>query len=244
MKNTKIISVCMTVFSYSKFLDEQLNSIVNQTEKIDELVIVEDYSGEKSPKDYIERICMEKQIQLLYKTSKKNKGPAECFREAILLTNGSIIFLSDHDDIWSKDRIKRALYAHNEYDFVIVNGNKLISPSSSCSIKNDENPIYDNLSFSILGLILKNKIIGATISIDGKTARYLAERISFYPMHDWVLIISFLILKKRISFLNESLIMYRRHDGTFTDNRKNSFLKKIKFRLSIFFRIIKLFMIK
>ena len=55
----------MTVFSYSKFLDEQLDSIVNQTEKIDELVIVEDYSGEKSPKDYIERICMEKQIQLL-----------------------------------------------------------------------------------------------------------------------------------------------------------------------------------
>ena len=63
-------------------------------------------------------------------------------------------------------------------------------------------------------------------------------------MHDWVLIISFLILKKRISFLNESLIMYRRHEGTFTDNIKNSFIKKIKFRLSIFFRIIKLFMIK
>ena len=66
--------------------------------------------------------------------------------------------------------------------------------------KNNDNPIYDNLSFSILGLILKNKIIGATISIDGKTARYLAERISFYPMHDWVLIISFLILKKESVF--------------------------------------------
>ena len=44
--------------------------------------------------------------------------------------------------------------------------------------------------------------------------------------------------------INENLIMYRRHDGTFTDNNKNSYLKRIKFRLLILFRIIKLFMIK
>ena len=60
MKKTQIISVCMTVFSHSKFLDEQLDSIINQTEKIDELIIIEDYSGGISPKDYIERVCMDK----------------------------------------------------------------------------------------------------------------------------------------------------------------------------------------
>ena len=76
----------------------------------------------------------------------------------------------------------------------------LMAPSSSCYVKNKIIPIYNDLSFNILGLILKNKIIGATISIDGKTARYLAERISFYPMHDWVLVISFLILKKELAF--------------------------------------------
>ena len=244
MTRAQTISVCMTVFSHSKFLDDQLDSIVNQSEKIDELIIIEDYSGGKSPNEYIEKVCMDRHLHLIYRTCKKNHGPAESFRQAISLSNGSIIFLSDHDDIWSKDRIKRALKYHNEYDFVIVNGNKLVSTSSVSFTKTKENVIYNNLNINILGLIFKNKVVGATVSLDVKIARYLAEKISFYPMHDWVLIISFLILKKRIKFINENLIMYRRHDGTFTDNNKNSYLKRIKFRLLILFRIIKLFMIK
>ena len=39
----------MTVFGRSNFLLQQLESILNQTVKINELIVVEDFSGAESP---------------------------------------------------------------------------------------------------------------------------------------------------------------------------------------------------
>lgn len=245
MKNKLTISVCMTVFSYSKYLNEQLESIIHQTEIIDELIIIEDYSGAESPREYIEKICHREHINLIYKKSQKNLGPAASFRQAISISSGDIIFLSDHDDIWSRDRIKKALPLHHNNDFVVTNGVVIKSKSGAALINHtEENKIYDNLKISLFNLILKNNIIGATISLRGDTARFIASKLGFYPMHDWILIVSFLVLNKKIKFIDESLIQYRRYDGTFTGNRKNSFLKKCKYRLFILYTILKLFIIK
>ena len=245
MKDNLTISVCMTVFSFSQYLEEQLASILNQTKKIDELVIVEDYSGKDSPKKYIEEICSKKTIKLIYKMNKKNLGPAESFRDAILESNGDVIFLSDHDDIWAKDRVARTLPFHKNNDFIVVNGQKFTN-SSQLTFKKDhqKTKIYYDLQINIFSLIIKNEIIGATTSFRGNIARLLASKISFYPMHDWILVILFLLLNKKIKFINESLIKYRRHGDTFTDNKKNSLLQKCKFRLSILYTIVRVFMFK
>ncbi len=245
MKNNLSISVCMTVFSHSKYLKKQLYSIINQSIKINELIIVEDYSGEKSPRQYIESICSRENIKLLYKECKKNFGPAECFRKAILVSSSDVIVLSDHDDIWLKDRILKALRLHQNNDLIVINGQITETKSNSTSIGKTKNKkIYHDLKFNLMNLIIKNKIIGSTISLRGDTARFIASKISFYPMHDWILAISFLILNKKIKFLDECLIIYQRHDDTFTGNKKNSFIKKCKYRLFILFTICRVFTLK
>ena len=245
MKNNSKISVCMTVFSNSKYLEDQIESICFQTLKIDELVVYEDHSGDKSPRLYIEKILYKNKINLIYKVSEINLGPAESFRKAIALSSGDIIFLSDQDDIWDKDRVKEVIKYHEVNDLVIVNGKKFYKDDiKDISFASNYQSIYQQLNISILSLIKKNKVVGATMSFNGNLARFLASKIPFYPMHDWILTISFLVLNRRIKFINKDLILYRRHDKTFTENSHNSFLKKITFRLFILFRIIKLFMIK
>ena len=78
----------------------------------------------------------------------------------------------------------------------------------------------------------------------GNIARHLASKISFYPMHDWVLAIAFMLLNKKIKLVDECLIGYRRHEGTFTGNTRNSFLQKCKFRFYILYTIVRLYMFK
>jgi glycosyltransferase involved in cell wall biosynthesis len=246
MKNNQTISVCMAVFSHSKYLKEQLDSIVYQSKKIDELIIIEDFSGQNSPKQYIETTCFKNNIKLHYKICEKNIGPAESFRQAILASSSDIIFLSDHDDIWLKHRIEKAMKSHHNNDFVVVNGDEIKINSNGKLINNyiTDCNIYNDLKINLFNMLLKNKVVGATISFRGDTARYIALNIKFYPMHDWTLAIAFLVLNKRIKFIDECLIQYRRHEGTFTGNKKTSFLKKCKYRVYILYSIYRVFMLK
>lgn len=243
IQNKISISVCLTVHGHSIYLEKQLESIFLQSQKIDELIVFEDFSLKKSPKRFIESECYKKNINLEYKSSKKNLGPAESFRNAILASTGDIIILSDHDDIWAKDRVYNALESHRANDFVIVNGYKFRSNADLKSKKINLNKIYKNQEVKLIPLLFKNTIIGATISFKGDVARSIASKISFYPMHDWVLIISFLTLRKKIDFINRDLIFYRRHDSTYTGIKKNSIFKMFKYRVFIIYSLIKIIIV-
>ena len=145
------VSVCMTVFGYSKYLHHQVESIMLQSHSIDELIIVEDYSGENSPQDYFEAICKKFNIKLFYISLENNVGPAEAFRQSILASSGDVIYFSDHDDIWLKDRVKRTLSHHNESSLVLVNANYFYSNSQVGSSQ-----VYNFPSTSFLKSIVKN----------------------------------------------------------------------------------------
>ena len=218
------ISVCMTVFGNSKYLYPQLESILNQTVKIDELILVEDFSGGKSPQNLIEEICSKYEIKLNYYKLDVNVGPPEAFRFAISKSVGDIIFLSDHDDIWRLDRIEKVIPYHAKSTLVLSNGLFLKGNKK-------EERIYEELEFNLLKIIRRNKFIGATFSIDGKFARNLSNSVDFYPMHDWIIYLSSLLLKKKIQLTEEDLFFYRRHSETYTGRTKNGIFQKFYFRL-------------
>ena len=168
---TKSISVCMTVFGRSKYLLHQLESILNQTVKINELIVVEDFSGAESPQNLIRGICSEHEIKLNYNKLDENVGPPEAFRLAISKSSGDIIFLSDHDDVWNLDRIEKVIPYHMEATLVLSNG--LIHEDN----KKDKR-LYEKLEFNLFKIIKKNEFIGATFSIDGNFARHLSSLFS------------------------------------------------------------------
>lgn len=223
---TKSISVCMSVFGKSKYLSSQLESIINQTVKIDELIVVEDFSGKESPKKLIQETCSLKNIKLVYFKLRRNAGPHESFRLAISNSNGDIIFLADHDDIWSLDRVEKVIPYHDKSILVLSNG--LFYEKNK-----PEKRIYKNLEFNIFKVIERNKFIGATFSIEGNFARNLSKFLSFYPMHDWVIYLASLLLKKNIHLTDEDLFFYRRHSETYTGRKKNGLIRKLQYRLFI-----------
>ncbi len=110
-------SVALATYNGSKYVLELLSSIVSQTKKIDEVVIVDDRSTDDTV-EKIKNFITENKLENTFKifVNEKNLGYAENFRKALSLCTGDIIFLADQDDVWVDDRLEKmsSVMASNE----------------------------------------------------------------------------------------------------------------------------------
>lgn len=94
------ISVCLASYNGGKFIELQLDSIIKQLDKDDEIIIVDDCSTDNTLK--IIRSINDKRIKIFL--NEINKGHVFSFGRAIALATKDIIFMSDQDDVWIEDR--------------------------------------------------------------------------------------------------------------------------------------------
>jgi len=101
MKN----SVLMTTYNGEAFILEQLDSIYNQTKKVNEVIICDDCSTDDTVvivRNFIEQKSLTNWQVIV---NKENKGWQKNFIEALSYVHGDVIFYSDQDDIWYPDKI-------------------------------------------------------------------------------------------------------------------------------------------
>jgi glycosyltransferase involved in cell wall biosynthesis len=101
------ISVIMSTYNGEKYIVEQLESILAQTFRPNEVLINDDRSTEGTV-DIIENFIKSNHLENLWKISvnKESKGCARNFIEGAMCASGDIIFFSDQDDIWDKEKIE------------------------------------------------------------------------------------------------------------------------------------------
>lgn len=103
-----LVSVVMCTYNGTKYLDEQVRSILDQDYENMELVIVDDCStdGTWAKLNEWQRKFAEK-IRIYQ--NEHNLGLNANFCKAIDLANGDFIAISDQDDIWLQDKISKTL---------------------------------------------------------------------------------------------------------------------------------------
>lgn len=93
-------SVCMASYNGENFIRKQIESILDDLDDNDELIIVDDCSSDKT----IEEINKFDDSRIKLLVNPVNMGEVYSFNKAILNTKNDYIFLSDQDDIWLKGR--------------------------------------------------------------------------------------------------------------------------------------------
>ncbi|WP_426978695.1 glycosyltransferase [Pseudarthrobacter sp. O4] len=111
------VSVCMATYKGAAFVQEQVASILAELGADDELVIVDDASPDQTAT--IIAAIMDPRIRLVRAAS--NRGYVRTFEEAVRLSRGNFIFLSDQDDVWIPGRIELMLEALAESQVVASN---------------------------------------------------------------------------------------------------------------------------
>jgi glycosyltransferase involved in cell wall biosynthesis len=99
------ISIALATYNGATYLQEQLDSYLQQTLLPDELIISDDGSIDETVticKNFVNKAPFEVKIS----QNERNLGPTKNFEKTISECSGDIIFLSDQDDVWLPDKIK------------------------------------------------------------------------------------------------------------------------------------------
>ena len=104
------ISVAMAVYNGGKYLREQLDSILKQLDEMDELIISYNDSTDDTLK-ILEEYVYKYDIIKVYHW--EEKGVISNFENAITHCTNAYIFLSDQDDVWADDKVKKVMDAFN-----------------------------------------------------------------------------------------------------------------------------------
>lgn len=119
------ISVAMTTYNGSKHIEEQLNSILCQTRRPDEVVICDDKSTDDTVNKISDFITKHKLTNWIIVLNEVNIGWKKNFRKAITMSSGDIIFFADQDDVWIDDKIMYMSSLMKEYDMGCLYGESI-----------------------------------------------------------------------------------------------------------------------
>jgi glycosyltransferase involved in cell wall biosynthesis len=218
------LSVAMCTYNGSKFIHEQLISIIKQSRLVDEIIIFDDCSTDATVE--IINMYVEKYpglIQLFQ--NKKNLKSTKNFENAISQCSGDYIFLADQDDIWDYYKVEKiiAKFEGNESLEGIFTNGKLIDDNNE-TIPNTD--MWESFCFFEKNLekpvdllcLLKhhaNMVTGATLCIKKSIVDLILPfpdltKKKFY--HDeWIALI--LASRNSLDYINEHLISYRIHSS-------------------------------
>lgn len=115
-----MISVVMSVYNTEKYLEEAIDSILNQTYQDFEFIIVNDCSTDRTweiLKDYEKRFSS---IKLINNT--ENLGLTKSLNKALAIAKGEYIARMDADDISEPNRFERQLAYFKEHQSIDILG--------------------------------------------------------------------------------------------------------------------------
>lgn len=120
-----MISLAMTTYNGEEYILEQLNSILNQTMKPDEVIISDDGSTDRTIeiiKDFILFHNLDNTWKLYI--NENQKGFIKNFIDTILLTKYDFIFLADQDDIFLENKFETMVsFMEKNKDCIVLNAN-------------------------------------------------------------------------------------------------------------------------
>lgn len=117
-------SVVISAYNGKRYIIEQLESIRQQSQPVDEVLIADDCSTDGTPELVQTYIDQHHLAGWHVEVNTVNKGWRRNFMEAMWASTGDVVFSCDQDDLWHPDKVKlmtATLTAHPEISLLTSN---------------------------------------------------------------------------------------------------------------------------
>ena len=211
MKN-KLVSVIVSAYNSEETLEESINSLINQTYENIEILIMDDFSTDKS--NIILKNIKKKSKKVKLFENNKNIGLTLSLNKLIKLSNGELIARHDCDDYSDPQRISKQVSFLEERN---------LDACTSRAIVKDTNKTIPNLSYFIpknLIIKYKNPFIHGTLLIKKSVlekVNYYDER--FYYSQDYKLMSDLIKMKSKLKIMKDTLYLLNMENNISTKHK-------------------------
>lgn len=233
--NKALVSVIIPAYNHERYVQKTIKSIINQTYRNIELIIIDD--GSKDLTWYkineIKDECKKRFVNVIFKTQ-ENQGTCRTLNHLISLTKGEYIYLIASDDIAKLDAIQTEinfLEENLEYGLVVGDDDFIDFDDRQCYLDKNRVVVYDILKANFLKFsdIYKNRerflytknfgkyntlYLGNYIPNGYLIRKSIFDKIGLLrpeaPLEDWWLLLQISKYSK-MKFIDRVLFSYRQH---------------------------------
>lgn len=219
-KNNFKISVIIPCFNQGKYLDQAIQSVLNQTYQDFEIIVIDDGSTDRYTKELLKNY--ERAKTTIYRTA--NKGASSARNYGYSLAKGNFIQFLDADDFLDKNKFEEQIrifkndesidVCYTDYRYFIEETKEYRDPYFSVKLSKD--PLEDflyrwqrGLSIPIHSAMFRKKIWKSELPfIEG-----------FGVAEDWIMWTKLAKQKAHFFFINKKYAFYRIHRKSMTHNK-------------------------
>lgn len=221
-----LVSVLMSSYNYERYISEAIESVLNQSFKDLELIIVDDYSTDNSRKIIESYQRKDKRIHAIF--HEKNLGISKTANDGLNVAKGKFISFIGADDVWFPFKLEKQLSILNIEDKIIwsegiiIDGKGRFSGKTVTQLLNSPGKKSGNIFQELLkedfifgqSLLFKTEYL-KDIEFDEKL-KYVNDHLFLVNLsrnHDFV-------------FIPEPLAKYRIHGSNITLKNENIWLEE------------------
>lgn len=237
MYRTEKIAILLATYNGEKYIAEQIDSILEQTDK-DWMLYIHDDGSKDGTVEILEMYARRYPNQIHIVDGASTGGAKQNFFYLFSQVEAPYYMCCDQDDVWSPEKIKitkkEMLHLEKEDETLpCLVFTELKVVDEDLNVLNKKMSDYQGLdckNLSINRALIQNVVTGCTMMIN-RTMREEFEKLTDYTdvlMHDWWVMLVATRFGK-VSFVEDATILYRQHgnNGVGAQN-SNSLLYMIK----------------
>ncbi len=244
------IGVLIATYNGERYLQEQLDSIIEQTKRVDEIIVSDDNSSDNTAAIVNQYIENNKDIRIKFVINQGKRGVTCNFENAFRHSTSDLLFFCDQDDVWNENKVSCFLEAAERFpEYGLYFSNATLTDGSLKPIgKSVWDVFYCDRSiktkYSVLDGDKLIERISANNIVTGMSAAVRREVLqNVFPMHLSLyhdeMVACYCSVNGGLVAINEETALYRQHgnnaigiDGSMyvsDEKRRNSIAGLIKY---------------
>ena len=217
-----LVSVVIPCFNYGKYIEEAVDSVLGQTFKDLEIIIVDGGSTDGVTREILQKLC-KPQTSIYYREGRHLVGDNRNF--GIGLAKGKYICCLDADDMLEATYLEKALFFLETYRYDVV------YPSVQCF---EGDSIVWHASPTTFERMISAENAVSTVAVFSKEAWHQSGGYKDWPIgeghvpEDWEFWARLMGLGYRFKNIHEPLMLYRVHQVGLTGQCKTSLAEQLK----------------
>lgn len=257
------VSVVMPCYNHESYICKSVESVLNQTFRDLELIIIDDGSEDRSAALITDYSRRDSRVKALI--HKDNRGIVKTVNNGLEAASGDYIALASSDDLWMPEKLEkqmeilkenRNVVVWTEADVIDENDNdtdQLWTQRCKAEERNKNGDIY-------FDLLLGNFVTSQSIIFARDALKDIRLDTSLAYANDYKFVLD-LSKKYRYRFISEPLIKYRVHSGNISSRNTKLWVRDMirlyinelkqtgeimprKVRCTIFYRLSKYFLMR